>query len=186
MSLQKPKLLLHVCCAPCSIAVIDELKNQFDLTVFFYNPNIYPKAEYLKRKKYVMLICREWNVPMIDADYETDIYARATIGLTDEPEGGRRCRECFKLRLAKTAKYSAEGGWRIFSTSLSSGRNKKAEMINAIGQELARQHGLEFLSKDWKKDGRQEKARQMIAQRNIYRQDYCGCVYSLKGVKKYD
>ena len=172
------KILLHTCCAPCSIAIIDELKNQFDLTVFFYNPNIHPKEEYLKRKKYVKQICKEWGVKMVDADYEAENWHRVVRGLESEPEMGRRCLVCFKLRLKKAAKFAAENGFDIFSTSLTSGRNKKADIINPIGLSLAEEFGVKYLAEDWKKQGRQEKANKMIDERDIYRQTYCGCVHS--------
>lgn len=176
------KFLLHTCCAPCSIAVIDELKNKFDLTVFFYNPNIYPEEEYLKRKKYVVQICQEWGVLMIDMDYEVEKWNEAAAGFENEPEGGTRCPRCFKLRLEKTALYAKENDFDIFCTTLTSGRNKKAELINPIGVNIGAKHGVKFFEADWKKNNRQEKARKMVDERGIYRQNYCGCVYS----KAYD
>ena len=188
------KFLLHTCCAPCGIAVIDELKSQYDLTVFFYNPNIYPEEEYLKRKKYVVQICEEWGVKMIDVDYEVEKWDDAVRGLENEPEGGARCSKCFRLRLETTARYAKENNLDIFCTTLTSGRNKKAEVINPIGVELGVKYGVKFFETDWKKDGRpasvrpphggrttagrQEKARRMVEERGIYRQNYCGCVYS--------
>ncbi len=174
------KLLLHACCAPCSIAVIDELKSQFDLTVFFYNPNIYPEAEYIRRKVEVIKICKEWGVPIVDRDYDAEEWhAKVSAGLEREPEGGERCSLCFKFRLAKTAAYAAKNGFECFGASLTSGRNKKAEVINPIGHLFAREHKIKFYDADWKKDGRQEKGGKMAAERGIYRQNYCGCKYSL-------
>ncbi|MFA6486638.1 MAG: epoxyqueuosine reductase QueH [Candidatus Magasanikbacteria bacterium] len=176
----KQKFLLHTCCAPCSIAVIDELKNQFDLTVFFYNPNIFPEAEYLKRKAEVERVCREWEIPMVDHDYEAqEWHEKVGQGLASEPEGGLRCPLCFKFRLAKTAEYAAKHGFDIFGTSLTSGRNKKADIINPIGVSFAKLYKIKFYEEDWKKGGRQEKGRKMVAERNIYRQNYCGCQYSV-------
>jgi epoxyqueuosine reductase len=173
--------LLHVCCAPCSIAVIDELKNKFKLTVFFYNPNIYPEEEYLKRKNDVIKICREWNVPVIDMDYEADKWRQiAARGFENEPEGGLRCLGCFRLRLAKTAEYAGKNSFEYFGSSLTSGRNKKAEIINSIGRMEARRCKVMFYEADWKKGGRQEQSDKLIKSRGLYRQDYCGCVYSLK------
>lgn len=175
------KFLLHTCCAPCSIAIIDELKNQFALTIFFYNPNIYPETEYIKRKNEVIKICQEWGVPMVDMDYEAEKW-RETVarGFENEPEGGKRCERCFKFRLAKAAKYAAENNFTYFGSSLTSGRNKKAEIINPLGQALAEHYGLKFFAADWKRDGRQEKGRKMAEERGIYRQDYCGCVHSTR------
>jgi len=182
-----PKFLLHTCCAPCSIAVIDELKNKVDpstgqrtsLTVFFYNPNIYPEEEYLKRKAEVVRVCEEWGVKMIDFDYEQKEWNDTVQGLEGEPEGGARCAQCFKLRLERTAQYARENDYEIFCTTLTSGRNKKAEVINQIGKILREKSGVRFFEADWKKEGRQEKARKMIEERGIYRQNYCGCKYSL-------
>ena len=182
------KFLLHTCCAPCSIAVIDELNNRIDpstglrtsLTVFFFNPNIYPEEEYLKRKAEVVKVCNEWGVEMVDFDYDQGIWNSVVAGLENEPEGGQRCLQCFKMRLEKTAQYAKENTFDIFCTTLTSGRNKKAEVINPIGKMLGKKYGVEFFEADWKKEGRQEKGRVLVAERGIYRQDYCGCVFSLK------
>jgi len=174
------KLLLHTCCAPCSIAIIDELKSQYDLTVFFYNPNIHPEEEYLKRKKYVVQVCEEWGIKMIDMDYEVEKWEETVKGLEKEIEGGARCLKCFALRLEKTAKYAVDNGFEIYSTSLTSGRNKRADIINPLGVLLGKKYGVEYLQEDWKKAGRQERRKKMVEERGIYRQDYCGCVYSLK------
>ncbi|MCX6782246.1 MAG: epoxyqueuosine reductase QueH [Candidatus Magasanikbacteria bacterium] len=173
------RLLLHTCCAPCSIAIIDELKKQYDLTVFFYNPNIYPETEYLKRKVEVVRVCAKWDVPMVDADYEMVEWDRAVSGLEHEPEMGERCSACFAMRLAKTAEYAAHNGFDIFSTSLTSGRNKKADVINPIGERLAEKYGIKYLAEDWKSAGRQEKSRKMVEEKGVYRQNYCGCRFSL-------
>lgn len=176
------KFLLHTCCAPCSIVIIYELKNQFDLTVFFYNPNIHPLEEYLKRKKEVVRVCEEWQVPMVDMDYEVEKWHEAIKGFEDQPEGGARCPLCFKMRLAKAAQYASQHGFDLFSTSLTSGRNKKADIINPLGSMLGKKYGIEFYAQDWKKDGRQEKGRKMVEDRGIYRQNYCGCVYSSNNI----
>lgn len=172
------KFLLHTCCAPCSIVVIDELKRKFDLSVFFYNPNIYPLAEYEKRKAEVVKICHEWQVPVIDMDYEASKWQEAMKGLEDGAEGGVRCLMCFKFRLAKTVEYAKKNGFRYFGTSITSGRNKNAELINLIGRNFGKHYGVKFYDVDWKKGGRQERAAAMVKERGIYRQNYCGCVYS--------
>ncbi|MDO8509631.1 MAG: epoxyqueuosine reductase QueH [bacterium] len=175
------KFLLHVCCAPCSIVVIDELKNQFDLTVIFYNPNIFPETEYLKRKFEVIKICGEWGIMMIDHDYEAEKwYQQVAKGLKDEKEGGERCVLCFRFRLAKVAEYAFKNNFKIFGSTLTSGRNKKAEVVHPIGQEFANYYKIKFHDVDWKKGGRQERGRKMIVGRGIYRQDYCGCAYSMR------
>jgi len=160
--------------------VIDELKNQYDLTVFFYNPNIFPEDEYLKRKAEVVRVCAEWGVPMIDMDYEWEKWNEGVKGLESEPEGGKRCVACFAIRLRRTAEYARDNGFDFFCTTLTSGRNKKAEIINPIGIELGREFGVDFFESDWKTGGRQEKSRLLVDKRGIYRQNYCGCQYSRK------
>jgi len=174
------KLLLHTCCAPCSIVIVDELKNKFDLMVFFYNPNIYPAEEYDKRKIEVFKVCEEWGVPMVDMDYDVEGWNKKVAkGLELAEEGGVRCSLCFRFRLAKSAEYAAKNGFDYFASSLTSGRNKKAEAIHPIAQELAKYYGVKFYDVDWKSGGRQEKGREMVKERGIYRQNYCGCQYSL-------
>lgn len=174
------KILLHVCCAPCSIVAIDELKRNNDLTVFFFNPNIYPEVEYLKRKSEVVKICEEWKIPMVDFDYLPENWNRDVRGLENEPEMGARCPVCVGMRLREAAEYASENGFEVFATSLTMGRNKKAEMINPIGSALADKFVIKFFEIDWKKAGRQDKANKMVSDRGIYRQNYCGCKYSKK------
>lgn len=173
------KYLLHTCCAPCGIAVIDELRQSYDLSVLFYNPNIYPEEEYEKRKREVVRVCTEWDVPMIDMDSDFSEWDEAVRGLEDEPEGGRRCPVCFRLRLFRTAEVAAERDFSVFGSTLTTGRNKRADLINPIGEAAARRYGIRFHVEDWKKGGRQEKGRALVCERDIYRQDYCGCRYSL-------
>lgn len=174
------KFLLHVCCAPCSIAVIDELRDQYDLSVLFFNPNIYPEEEYIKRKKEVMRICMEWGVPMIDQDYNPEEWHKKVRGLEHEPEGGLRCHECIGMRLSKTAVTAKELGIDLFGTTLTMGRQKKASVITPLGEKAGRGQGVTYYVEDWKKNGREEIARKMIKERGIYRQNYCGCKYSLE------
>jgi predicted adenine nucleotide alpha hydrolase (AANH) superfamily ATPase len=177
----KSRLLLHTCCAPCGIAVIDELRRAYELTVFFYNPNVHPREEYEKRKAEVVRVCAEWGVPMIDGDYEVGEWDRRTRGLENEREGGKRCPVCFALRLERTAAEAKRLEIGITSTTLTSGRQKSARVIFPIGEAIAARYGLTFLAEDWKKKGREEKSRQMVRERGIYCQDYCGCRYSIAG-----
>lgn len=174
------RFLLHACCAPCSIAVIDELRRAYDLTVFFYNPNIYPEAEYAKRKAAVIRVCEEWEISMIDGDYEPAVWDDAVKGREQSPEGGARCHSCITLRLERTAQEANVRGIDIFGTTLTMGRQKRASLIFPIGEAAAARHGVKFYAEDWKKKGREEKARRMVKERNIYRQNYCGCRYSLE------
>lgn len=179
----KSKFLLHVCCGPCSIAIFEELREQFDVTVHFYNPNIHPIEEYDKRKMEVIKICEELRIPVVEEEYDVKKWFENISGLESEPEGGKRCVECFRMRLERAGKYAKENDFEYFGTSLTSGRNKRADIINPIGLNIGKKLGVKFFEEDWKKGGRQEMARQLIKQKNIYRQDYCGCVYSK--IKKY-
>jgi len=175
------KFLLHTCCAPCSVAVIEELKKQFELTVFFYNPNIFPVEEYEKRKAEVVKVCEEWNIPVVDMDYEAELWhEKVASGLEDMLEGGERCELCFRFRLAKTAEYAAKNNFQYFGSSLTGGRNKSASIIHPIGQQFAKLYKIKFYDVDWKKYGRQEKGRKLVGERGIYRQNYCGCKFSIR------
>ena len=176
----KEKYLLHVCCAPCGIVVIDELRKTYDLAVLFYNPNIHPEEEYLKRKLGVIQACEEWEIPMLDGDYEPNTWEKAVSGLEYEPEGGQRCSACFRFRLSRTAQIAAKEGFQFFGSTLTSGRNKRADVIHPIGEDVGTQCGVRFHAEDWKKCGRQERGRKMADERAVYRQNYCGCRYSMK------
>lgn len=174
----KPKFLLHVCCGPCSVAIFEELAEQFDVTAHFYNPNIHPIKEYNKRKAEVIKICGELGISVIEEEYDIKKWFEKIAGLEEESEGGKRCFMCFEMRLEHAAKFASENGFQYFGTSLTSGRNKRANIINPIGKNIGDKFGIKFFEEDWKKGGRQEMAQQLIKQKNIYKQDYCGCVYS--------
>ncbi len=176
----REKFLLHTCCAPCGIAVIDELRQTFDLTVLFFNPNIHPEEEYLRRKQEVIRVCEEWGVPMIDMDYVPEEWLTLTRGLEDEPEQGKRCSTCIGMRLMRSAREAKERGFGIFGTTLTMGSRKSAKVIFPIGEAAATRFGLAFYAEDWKKKGREGIARAMVRERGIYRQKYCGCKYSLR------
>lgn len=176
----KPKLLLHVCCGPCSVAIFEELLKDYDLIAYFYNPNIHPVEEYEKRKNETIKICQELKIDFIEDEYNSKDWFEFIKGLEDEPEGGERCTKCFEFRLDRAGKYAKENNFDIFATTLTSGRNKPAKIINPIGNKIAEKYNIKFLEADWKKDGRQEKANKLCKLKDIYRQDYCGCVYSKK------
>ncbi|OIO18291.1 MAG: recombinase [Candidatus Magasanikbacteria bacterium CG_4_10_14_0_8_um_filter_32_14] len=180
------KFLLHTCCAPCSIAVIEELKDKFDLTVFFYNPNIHPQDEYLKRKEQVIKVCKSWNIKMVNADYDPENWYEKVRGLEQEPEGGSRCSICFEMRMTVVAQYTKKNNFDIWSSSLTFGRNKKSDVISPIGLKLEKIYGVKYYAEDWKKKGRQERGNKLANDLNIYRQDYCGCAYSLRDKKLKD
>lgn len=178
------KFLLHVCCAPCSIAVIDELRSQYDLSVLFYNPNIYPAEEYAKRKREVVRVCEEWGIPMIDQDYDPKEWDERVKGLEGEPEGGARCVSCIGMRLAHAADVAARSNFGLFGTTLTMGRNKRALLITPLGEAAAAKAGIRYYVEDWKKKGRETIARKMVAERGIYRQTYCGCQYSIRHARE--
>ncbi len=176
----KPKILLHVCCGPCSIAIFKELLRSFDLVAYFYNPNIHPEKEYVKRKSEVVKLCRELKIRFVEEVYNPEAWFLRTEKYINEPEGGRRCLICFKIRLGRAANYAAKNDFDFFATSLTGGRNKDAAVINPIGIECGKIHGIEFFQEDWKKKGRQQHADRLVRERRVYRQNYCGCIYSKK------
>lgn len=172
--------LLHTCCAPCGIAVVDELRKQFDLSVLFFNPNIFPEEEYRRRKQEVVRVCGEWGIPMIDLDYVPEEWNVRVRGLEGEPEQGKRCFTCIGMRLDRTAREAKAREFGIFGTTLTMGSRKSSKVIFPIGEAAARRYGLEFFAEDWKKKGRESIARHMVRERGIYRQKYCGCKYSMR------
>jgi hypothetical protein len=178
----KKKLLLHSCCAPCSTVVIDRLKKKYDITVIFFNPNISPAEEHEKRKaeqvKYLENHLPE--VKVITFDYDSLFFDRAVEGLESDKEGGGRCKICIYIRLSRTAQYAKENGFDIFATTLTVGPKKDSVMINNIGRRLEKPFEVEFLNEDFKKRDGFLKSVQMSKDFDIYRQNYCGCKFSLK------
>ncbi len=181
-----PTLLLHSCCAPCSSHAIDYLSDVFDITVYFYNPNIYPHDEYFKRlaeqKRFISAFPSSKKVSFIEADYETDRFEAVCQGYENAKEGGERCEKCFALRLAKTAQTAEALGLDFFGTTMSVSPHKNAEKINRIGQRLTEDCGVRFLVADFKKNDGYKRSIALSKEYGLYRQDYCGCIYSL-GVK---
>lgn len=172
------ELLLHICCGPCGIWAAKKLREDYEVALFFYNPNIWPKEEYEKRLEAVKKIAKADNFDLIEGQYNQADWLAAVKGLEDEPEGGARCPICFKFRLEETAKYAKENNYQYFASTLTSGRNKKAEVINPLGESITKKYGLTFVAGDWKKHGGQEASRQLTSELGIYRQHYCGCQYS--------
>jgi len=148
------------------------------VTVCFCNSNIHPEKEYEKRKKEVVKLCEELNLPFVEDEYNPKEWFESTEEYKDEPEGGKRCPVCFEFRLEKSAKYASENGFDWLASTLTSGRNKYANIINPIGLKCAEKYGINFFQEDWKKKGRQEKGIEICKIKDVYRQDYCGCVYS--------
>ena len=177
-----PRVLLHSCCAPCSSYVIEYLSKYFKLTIFYYNPNISPLEEYEKRKQEQIRLINSMetknSVDIIDCDYDNDLYESSIKGLEDEPERGRRCEVCFKLRLEKTASRALELGYDYFGTTLTVSPYKNCLMINEIGLDISKKLGIEFLVSDFKKKNGYKRSIELSFEYNLYRQNYCGCKYS--------
>ena len=178
----KKKLLLHSCCGPCSSYVISYLTNYFDITILYYNPNIYPYDEYLKRKQEQIKLINEIdcsnNLDIMDCDYDNDLYEKCIIGLENEPERGNRCMVCYNLRMEKTAKMAKECNYDYFCTTLSVSPNKNSEWINKIGEKLQNKYNINWLYSDFKKKDGYKQSILLSKKYNLYRQDYCGCIYS--------
>ena len=182
----KKKILLHSCCAPCSTAVIERLKEEFDITIFYYNPNIYPEDEYKKRKneeikyiKHLNNVEKDINISFLDCDYDCEKFYSAVKGYENEREGGARCAICFNLRLSETAKKAKDLGFDIFGTTLTVSPHKNAELINSIGMGIEKEIGIKFLVSNFKKQNGYKRSIELSKQNNIYRQNYCGCEFAL-------
>lgn len=178
----KPTLLLHSCCAPCSTLCIDRLKQYFDLTIFYYNPNMSDSSEYEKRKneqiKYINhLNTLGDNIKFVEIGFCQDDYKTIAKGLENEPEGGKRCYLCYKLRLAKTLEYAQKNTFDYFCSTLSVSPYKNAEWLNQIGLSL-QSNKTKWLPSDFKKRDGYKISRLMARQQNLYEQNYCGCIYS--------
>ena len=183
-----PKLLLHSCCAPCSSYVLEYLSQYFEITVFYYNPNIYPEQEYRKRVIEQEALIRSMNcrypITFLEGNYEKDKFYEIAKGLEEEPEGGERCRRCYRLRLRAAALAAKEGGYDYVTTTLSISPMKKADWLNEIGQEEAEQQGVSYLLSDFKKKNGYKRSVELSKEYGLYRQDYCGCVYSWNEAEK--
>ena len=175
----KPKLLLHSCCAPCSSYVITYLYDYFDITILYYNPNIYPYEEYKKRKdEQIRLISNFKGVKIIDCDYDNDIYNEVIKGLENEPERGSRCTKCFYLRLDKTGEIAKKNNFEYFGTTLTVSPYKNAKLLNEIGEVISKKYDIKWLYSDFKKNDGYKKSIELSKKYDLYRQDYCGCIYS--------
>lgn len=176
------KLLLHSCCAPCSSHVITFLTNYFDITILYYNPNIAPIEEYNKRKEEQIRLIKSINtinkLDIIDCDYDNDIYESKIKGYEECPERGARCTICYELRMRKTAEIAKNNNYDYFCTTLSVSPYKNANLINQIGEKLAKEFNIKWLYSDFKKADGYKKSIELSKKYNLYRQDYCGCIYS--------
>ena len=177
-----PKLLIHSCCAPCSSYCLEYLSNYFDITVLYYNPNIFPKDEYMYRieeqKRLIEAMTFKNEVKFIATDYTPNDFYDSIRGLEEEPEGGDRCTVCFRVRLEYAAKLAKSLGFDYFVTTLSISPMKNSKLLNAIGLELEEKYGIKYLISDFKKRDGYRRSVELSKEYELYRQDYCGCVYS--------
>lgn len=183
-----PKILLHACCAPCSSYVLEYLSKHFDIDLFYYNPNTYPSDEYEKRgrelQRLITLMEFPNHVGMVPTKYEPEKFYQAALGMESEREGGLRCGECFRLRLGETARQAKALGYDYFATTLTVSPHKNAQLINQIGLELEKEYGVKYLVSDFKKREGYKRSIELSRQYGIYRQEYCGCEFSLtSGIK---
>ena len=185
---KKPSLLLHVCCAPCSSAVLEYLREYFCITVYFYNPNIYPKSEYDFRSeelsRFIEECCFLENISIICENYNSDEFYSAVAGREDDAEGGERCKRCFELRLEKSARKARELGCELFTTTLSVSPYKNSETLNEIGRSIAEKYNIEYLYSDFKKKNGYKRSCELSAEYKLYRQNYCGCIFSKREAEK--
>jgi predicted adenine nucleotide alpha hydrolase (AANH) superfamily ATPase len=182
----KKTLLLHSCCAPCSTVAIERLNDEFDITVYYYNPNIYPTEEYLKRKNEQINFINNYNlkneteIKFIDGDYNDKDFYEKIVGYENEPEMGIRCEKCIELRLETTASMAIKINADKFSTTLSISPYKDTETINKLGNKMADKYNIKFLENNFKEDDGYKKSIEISKDYSIYRQKYCGCKYSIR------
>lgn len=174
--MEKERLLLLSCCAPCSVGVIQTLARQgCDFAVVFYNPNIRPQSEYIKRRDENKRVCESYHVPFIELEYDPCAWDAATTGLWDEPERGKRCDKCFELRLNKVARYARENGYTRFSSVLGISRYKDFDQVTRIGVRAGVRENIPYDTTNWRKNGGEQLRAQLEREFNLYRQQYCGC-----------
>ena len=179
-----PKILLHSCCAPCSSYVISFLSNYFDITILYYNPNIYPFEEYEKRKKeqikLINTLQTKNKLDFIDCDYDNNLYNEKILGFEQCKEGGNRCNICFNLRLEKTAILAKKNNYDYFCSTLTVSPHKNSKLINEIGENISNKYNIKWLYSDFKKNEGFKQSIELSKKYDLYRQDYCGCIYSKK------
>ena len=183
-----PTLLLHSCCAPCSSYVLEYLSQYFEITVFYYNPNIYPPQEYDKRvaeqKGLIQRLEAKHKISFIEGDYKPEIFFEMAKGLEDGPEGGERCFQCYELRLREAAMIAKEKHFDYFTTTLSVSPYKNSEKLNSIGHELEEKYEVKYLYSDFKKNNGYKRSIELSHIYSLYRQNYCGCVFSKAQAEK--
>ena len=183
----KPKLLLHACCGVCASSVLERLYPYFEITVLYYNPNIYPQEEYIKRFENLEQIALKMKlkIKILEIGYESKEFKNISKGLENEKEGGKRCTKCFYLRLEKTAKLAQKHNFDYFTTTLSVSPYKNSQKLNKIGKILSEKYNVEYLYSDFKKKEGYKRSNELAKKYNLYRQHYCGCKYSLNEALEY-
>lgn len=181
---KRPRVLLHSCCGPCSSSVLELLTKHFDVTLLWYNPNLYPQAEFERRLRTQLELIEKMgladSVAVMAESWKHEDYLKRAAGLENEPEGGARCTECFRLRLVECARLAGQYGFDYFCTTLTVSRHKDAERINALGEEIGRAFGVAWLPSDFKKRSGENRSQELAEQYGLYRQLYCGCEFSLR------
>lgn len=182
------KVLLHSCCAPCSAAILEWLlANDYEPTVFYFNPNIFPLEEYLVRKNECIRYCEKLGVKFIDADYDHEAWRAAVRGLENEPERGRRCRACFGLRMLASAKAASDLGIELFTTTLAGSRWKLLSQVEEAGLEAEKAvPGTKYWAKNWRKGGLQQRRGKLLEENKFYNQLWCGCEFSMGHLSQRD
>ena len=177
---KNPRLLLQACCAPCSSYVLEYLSKYFDISILYYNPNIFPEEEFTKRYEEVKRLIKDMNleIPLINIGYRNEEFEDVIEGLKNEKEGGKRCFKCYELRLRETAKYAKEHNFDYFGTTLSISPYKNANKLNEIGKLLEEEYNINYLYSDFKKKNGYKRSIELSKIYNLYRQNYCGCIYS--------
>lgn len=179
-----PSLFLHSCCAPCSSYVLEYLSDYFNIVVFYYNPNIHPESEYRKRveeqKEFIKKLPSKNEIDFIEGEYVSQDFFNMAKGLENVKEGGERCFKCYEMRLRKTAEIAKQKGFDYFTTTLSISPLKNSQKINEIGSKLEDEYGVKFLYSDFKKKNGYKRSIELSKEYNLYRQNYCGCVFSKK------
>lgn len=180
----KPALLLHSCCGPCSSYVLEYLCDFFRVSVFYYNPNIFPEKEYLKRKNEQIRLISEFNkigkdISFIDCDYDHSVFLKCTIGLEREKEGGERCHNCYEFRMRKAAEIAEKKGFDFFATTLTVSPYKNSQVLNELGEKIENETGVRYLYSDFKKRNGYKRSIELSKQYDLYRQIYCGCEFSI-------
>ncbi|MBR6072782.1 MAG: epoxyqueuosine reductase QueH [Bacilli bacterium] len=175
---EKKTILLHSCCGPCSSAVIERLREYFNITVIYYNPNIEPNEEYEKRKRVQIGLLNELGIPYLDVPYDNEVFRDLTKGLEEEPEGGARCHVCYGIRLKYTANLAKEKGYDYFCTTLTVSPYKNSQIINQIGLSIEKEIGVKYLLSDFKKKDGYKRSVELSEKYNLYRQNYCGCLFA--------